>query len=837
MSTIEETTPLLFPGPFYLPVVLPPDRFWTIPTNYYKELKEQGVLVTAASANPTAPLEITVDGADVKQERKDGTELKLENVYALTAGFASLEQGHVVLRLWPSHFRNLVKSPIGQRPNRVVYGSLSLLSIEAAFKEHVAALPRFVPEIAWRLQNPGSTPLPSRADLQKFLLGQFMQGKARIYVEAGAALGTGSRSGSEMSMTFSCFFDPDDPQLPTIAIPVEDLIDNVQEPGRFLKFGGHPLVEAVSDFTITVNFTSRFQIWNNATHAYEPFAGHITLLATPPVPVVPEDFVPSVPIAVAHTNPFTGQIHLPGTVLPGRATIRFRYATTGLTVGNRTFDADIETDPHKARSHVDANFVNDHTYRAKYEVYPRYQAFIDDIAAQGEMEPLQLDRGNADDADQSKPTELLSLATAIEVLEVVLPDSLEPRIAFSQHELHAQIAGCEAFYKLDDIPSPADTFNLLVEGDSWTNYPLAFNDLYSHLDNLLQRQLLGGKSYNRIPLQHFGDRGDQMFVTVPGQTRQFDFTCDFLDEYPVDLIFCSAGGNDFAEPGISAYFDVEPFNAYINDDGYFDPYAAAQDLTPAELAQAKALMEISFAVLLKNHPWNLFLNGLPISQQKDEPTLRAELEQLVLNIGGDFGPTVQQIEDEQLDPSEVLQEIGTKVIANFPDDPDSATSPAAKLLLEAVFDLGPPSAFADARYTAIEARWRLLLKEAKKRGIPVLSHAYGYPLFSEAPASLLGLGRRGLSGPWFTRRFAEANIRDQRVQKMCLKAFLDRITLKVFDQFKTDYDFDYVDSRNANSEVERWRDELHLKSPGYTKIAKELFGKVQQRWPAFFKVL
>lgn len=853
------TTPILFPGPFYLPVILPPDRFFTLPTSYYKDLKDnKGVTVTASSPNPTAPLEITVGNADVEQERKNGEKLAVANVYAATAGFITLQQSNVVLRLWPGHFKNLVKSPIGQRPNRIVYGSLDAPSIQAAVSKHIAALPKIVLQESWTQTNSGIPP-EDEETLKAALLVRFMTGDASIYVDAGAPIGTGTRNGDDATLTLQTFFDPADPLLPTIPIPAEDLIDNAQELGRLRLFGGHPLVKAISDLDVTVNFSSQFLIWNNTTFSYEPFIGKpVTLLVTPPLPLLPEDLIPKLPVGGPQLTNQAGGINI--TVnLPSRATIRFRYGTANLTYGNRTFDTDIETDPHKARSYVDANSTNAHQYKAKFEVYPGYQAFIDDIAERGKWETVEKDRGNANEYDKSKPEDLISASVA--ALAVLLPDKLEPRIAFDQHELQSQIASLEAFYKLDVIPSKTTTFNFLVEGDSWTNYALAFNDLYSHLDAIFQRKLKPGMSYNRVPLQHFGDGSLQMFVTGLSGKRQWDFTMDFLREYRIDLILCSAGGNDFAEPGISNSFDVEPYDQYFTD-GYFDPYLAKTALTADQLAQAVSLMERSFAVMLNNHRWNFFVRNLTLANQKDEATLRAALDPLVNSIGTEYTPEriaelkaiVNQIGsglnlqaitdpvirfavDTAVDLTKdavweivfrtIIQDIGTKVIANFPDDPLSGGN--ADQLLKTVFDTRSTNdGYFDRRYAAVEANWRILLNAAKQLGIPVISHTYGYPLFKETPASLLGLGRAAITGPWFTHRFSEARLIDRRVQKCCLKAFLDQFERAVFSKFKTQYQFDYVDSRNFNSDVDLWRDELHLHSTGYKKIAEAVFAKAQQ---------
>jgi len=93
------------------------------------------------------------------------------------------------------------------------------------------------------------------------------------------------------------------------------------------------------------------------------------------------------------------------------------------------------------------------------------------------------------------------------------------------------------------------------------------------------------------------------------------------------------------------------------------------------MAVAKKLMLRSFAVLLRNHPWNIFIRN-PTATQLDEAAMTAALDPLLAAVGSDFGPTPAMLQAmgcpaRTRQPSkrgpDVLQPIGEKVIANFPD--------------------------------------------------------------------------------------------------------------------------------------------------------------------------
>src|SRR6185295_14982130 len=90
----------------------------------------------------------------------------------------------------------------------------------------------------------------------------------------------------------------------------------------------------------------------------------------------------------------------------------------------------------------------------------------------------------------------------------------------SQKGFLMRIRDSEKRYK-DTSVLPSNRFTLLLEGDSWLSYPpdggglfIQYSgDIYGQLDDVLSKQVEDKKlaTYIRFPLQHHGDRTDQMF--------------------------------------------------------------------------------------------------------------------------------------------------------------------------------------------------------------------------------------------------------------------------------------------------------------------------------------
>lgn len=774
-----------FIKPFFLPVVTPPEHLLSNPLTYYGDLEALGVGIVASSAGPGSPLEILIENPDTVYPVQDGK--AVSTVLAMTSGFVGLQQGELVLRVWTADFNALDKQPNGPpRANRIVFGSVDPSSIEVAIKLQIAALTDRILEESWT-QGSTDTP-PARAGLEGAFLQRFLAGDAEIFVKAGTPLGTAASivpitDPPVARLTLQTFFEAPDTAM---VVAPEDLIDNVLRPVHLTKFTRHPLLRAISG-PVSIRFRSRFFVWDNTPGArdYKPLENaDVTLFAGPDLtnpPDVFDDVTTTTPVISATTDA-AGYIDLFAPPIPSRAMIHFRYATTGRTFGLRAYAEDVATNAHKARQHLDASFENTKDYRAKYEIYPKYRDFTDDLAAHEDDEKYGEDRGN-----MSKKYD-----------------------RFTNRELMKHIAAFEACYKADVIPAAPATFNLLVEGDSWLNYPFAFNDIYGHLDQILWARKKPEITYNRVPLQHYGDRADQMFYAAsPTADRQWTYTRDFLAEYKFDLILASGGGNDMAEPGIGP--TDERYAAYMVE-GCFDPFAASAG--SADMATAERLMGQSFAILLRNHPWHAYATAEPL---RDEATLSARFDDLFAAMGKDFGPSNR--EQQALS----LQEIGHKVIAGFPDDVTLGDGSLEAQLIEEVFDV---TAF-NLRYASVKNNWQILLDEAALRQIPVISHTYGYPLFNEDPTSALGFEQETLAGPWFITRFSEAKITDRRVQKICLKVILDKFVTDVLVPLKSQYPlFDYVDIRNLNSSTDVWRDEMHLSGRGYRKIARKIYDLV-----------
>jgi lysophospholipase L1-like esterase len=789
-----------FITPFFLPVVHPPDKDFSNTLAYYDDLKTQGVKIVAASPSPGSPLEITIEKADVVHAEPHEDD-PMSTVYAMTSGFVSYQLGDLVLRVWTGDYNTLDKIENGPpRANRIVLGSLDPGSVETAIKKQIETLSDAVLEESWK--QTGSGVVPGRAPLETEFLARFMSGEAEVFVDAGTVLGTASITPETTNapvarMTLEAFFDPAGP-APPIAVAPEDLIDNALRPRYLPKFTNHPLLRAISG-PVQIHFLSRFLIWDNTpgVRDYIPLAnGQVTLLAGPDLTNLPDvDVTTDIEVVTATTNG-NGFIDLIAPPLPSRSLIHFRYATIGKTFGLRAYTEDVETNAHKARLHLNGNFENAKDYRAKFEVYPKYRDFANDLANHEDNEKYGLDRGT-----MSVVYDKIFQPLGIPVLKGIVPP-------ITHRDLMKHIAAFEASYKADVLPATNKTLNILVEGDSWLNYPFAFNDIYGHLDQILWANTKPDVTYNRAPLQHYGDRTDQMFfASSPTADRQWRITREFLSEYKIDLIFASGGGNDMAESGISN--DDESILRTYFSEGYFDPFLAKAALEPM-LGTAERLMRQSFAVLLNNHRWHFYFDqSVPL---KDEAAMSAMLQPLLAQLGKDFGP------DDLMQQANSLQEIGEKVIANFPDT-FSPGSPE-DLLIQAVFD---PIGFGQ-RYIDMKNNWKILLDEAAQRQIPVISHTYGYPLFNEEPTSITGSGKKAEAGPWFTLRFNEAKIIDRRIQKICLKVILDKFVTDVLNPLKAEYPlFDYADIRNLNSSSETWRDEMHLRSSGYRKIADKIY--------------
>ncbi|HYY93266.1 MAG TPA: hypothetical protein VE713_02015, partial [Pyrinomonadaceae bacterium] len=717
-------------------------------------------------------------------------------------GFVSYESGEMTLRVWPADFKSLAKLPDGPpRPNRIVYGSLDEDSVEEAIGEQVAELDDAVLKESWTQTNSGAA--PDRTALEAAFVERFMDGDAEVYVEAGAALGEAALIPAAVNapvarLTLAAFFDAAG-SPPSIEVAPEDLIDNALRPKLLLLFTGHPLVKAISG-PIQIHFKSRFLIWDNTpgVQDYVPFAnGQVTLLAGPnlsslSLPV--DTYVPAASPFLTDANGFIDVIAPP---LPARALIRFRYATTGNTYGVRTYTEDVETNPHKARQYVDNLLVNSKEYRAKYEFFPKYKSFVGDLADNSDDESYGADRGNMEKYEK------FIQPLALGAISGFIP-------AITHRDLMKHIRQFEEGYKASVIPPKSKTLNILCEGDSWLNYPVAFNDIYGHLDQFIWSKTKSDVTYNRIPLQHFGDRSDQMFyVASPADDRQWNYTRDALAEYKFDLIVVSGGGNDVAEPGVSN----RAAKAWLTDnftDGYFDPFLAQGTLSTADMDTAKRLMQLSFAVLLKNHRWRSYFD--PNVVLKDEAQMKAVLDPLLAALNQDFGPSDPQAQADSLD------EIGHKVIANFPDT--FAPGSNEELLFQEVLD---PAAFAQ-RFAAVKSNLTNLLDEAQSRGIPVITHTYCYPLFCEKPTSYFGEGNWRITGPWFGPRFREAKVLDRRIQKICLKVILDKFVTDILQPLKAAYPlFDYVDVRRLSASTDSWRDEMHLRGAAYREVARKIY--------------
>lgn len=815
---------------FYLPVVLPPFKDQGNPPGYYAAMKEDLETEITADAGEGS-LSITITNSDQLHPGDQFDQpVPFSTVFAPTAGFVSfypgsevvptpLQQtfepppginandvGTLVIRVWIRNLVDFLKPASSDEPraNRIALGWLAPSTVQAAFAAEITKLKTKVLKRAWE-EADGTADEPDRTDLETAFLQRFMTGQAEVFVSAGAVLGSAVSTSPHVSQVIlETFFQSPDQNQASQFLEVDTFIGNALDglsADAKALFDHHPLLEALN-VDIGIHFQSKFLIWDNSTFTYVPFADADVRLMK----------VGAGELART-TTAANGLIDLtlsPTAQLKKNDLIYFEYATFNKQFGARTFAEDIRTDSHRAGIYLNPSHENTHEYRAKHEIFPKYISFNEQMATNIE-EKFEKDRGNFIEGETTTGT--LNVATG---------------------KLLRDFEAFEKFYKAGSLPAANTTFNVLVEGDSWFNYPLDLDgDIYRHLDDMLRKNRKPGITYNSIPLQHYGDRSDQMFGLDPqGELTQWHFLEDILSEYKIDLIVCSGGGNDFAEPGIGNDTKLLPYKDCFTD-GYFDPYKAANELHPLQLASAQRLMRKSFAALLKNHRWHFYLRGDNIANQLNKDQVFTDLNSKLLAL-----PEIQADEKAFGEPRLAWQQpymegIGTQVIANFPERftlPNPNGDDYDKLLTS-VFD----AAWYEERFDSVIANLKTLLDCAKVLNIPVISHSYGYPFFNEEPTTYLGWGDP-LTGPWFGPRFREAQVFDRRIQRICLKVILDNYLGSVLYPLQQNYPlFDFVDVRNTNSKVERWRDEMHLTKHGFKEIAEAIYDKVKARFPAFFE--
>lgn len=815
---------------FYLPVIFPPSKEQGAPSAYYAGIESMGTQVTLDSPGSDGALEITITNShQVHPGNQFDPPLPFFTVFAPTSGSARFypgsavlptpnqveidpplgvsvaDIGSVLIRVWISDFADFIETPSADPPpaNRILVSWLDPLTVRAAFAAEIKKYKDNVLQESW--ENAGGTEtLPDRDGLEEAFLERFMTGDAEIFVEAGTVIGSAvSTPSNDAKAKIQAYFESTDPVV-SVFTEVDDLIEKASAQP---DYENHPVPKAANgDQHIT--FNSKFTVWDRQQRKYVPFAQKAVKLMKGS----------GIEVDYQTTNTNGEFVGLQAT-LKKRELIYFEYSTMNETIGGRLFEEDIKTESHPAGKYVKDN-VNQQTYKAHYSFYDHYAAFIDALSANADTEQFEEDRGNADKGENSKKSK-----------HKVLPGN-------NQHQFLEEIKKSENLYRSGITPEKM--FVVLYEGDSWFNYPLAYGDIYGHLhkQKLSNSQTFKDKgiTYLSFPLQHYGDRSDQMFESGPG--KQWNHLKDLLSEFKIDLIVCSSGGNDIAEPGVSNS------NTYLSHDRFFtnqhfDPWKAQTD--PIELDQVQKdnlLRQVgkSFAVLLQNHRWSLYLDGKPEVAQLSEgdmtPTLQAKLDDLATEMGKDKNTWLGG-------SGAVSQEIGRRVSQHVPgkvttdsvtgiETPGKTTLPGSvgdshDQLLAAVFHVGRYQ----ARLLSVKNNWTTFLAHVQSLGIPVIAHSYCYPFFSEKATSALGEGNLRFTGPWFAPRFKEANIIDRRVKDICLKTIVDNYVGYVLEPLKTSFDnFHYVDVREENQADARWRDEMHLKNDGFEVVAEKIYAVI-----------
>ena len=838
-------TPQLF-----LPIIPPPDIDQSDPASAYAAV---GAQVTVDDTLGGNGLQITIGNPDATLPASHyANPLPLSTVCATARGFvtfypsnlplptpdgkpitippemAGLDIGTIIENVWPADHKTLDDVVVSAElpPTHIAYLCVDRLSVQAAFTQLVTNVPTKALAKSW-IDTGGSGSPPDLTTLRNLFVQRAMTGAAAIYVTAGSPLGKAAKisivpSGGGPPVTAARFIlqtysyivppvqaSPPPPQS-TFCDPesMPDDIYEIENGSSPNLFEDHPLV-AVNDSAAPVFFKSQFLIWDSSNRSFTPLPGREILLHH-----IDGD---SDTVVATGTTATDGTINISAS-LARRDQIQFEVDLTSAPnpIANRTYLVNLKTAVERVKKHLDATRTNTNVYRLKYRVAHDYRTFYLALRANVDNEPFQKDRGSTE---------------AIKSIARLFPNFLMRKM----DDFEDFYAG-ENAYAGSGLPS--GEFNILFEGDSWLSYPIGGGDvsdgvhlddsIFVHFNRALAKRLKKlNQQYNRIPLQHHGDRSDQMFGPSPpdGTPVQWTFTQNFLDEYKFNLIVLSAGGNDIAEPGMSDHlpgpwlddFDEGPITTYPNfyTNNVFDPNHI--DSTTSDKAMFDRRLGESFAALLKNHPWNFYLRGSMPPNPDSAAVVKTKLDAFLSALN--LSTTVLDQSNDYSDDD--VKAAGAAIINALKNAtltfPDSANDPYNQLLA-AIFDKDRMS----QRYTSIRTNIETLLAYTEPRNINVLTHTYCYPMFQQVPTMLVAGGIH-VAGPWFRPRFLQANIQSWFVRMICLKALIDIHVQLVLGPLKKNYShFNYVDLRGLNQDPLLWHDELHLTNAGFATAAQAI---------------
>jgi lysophospholipase L1-like esterase len=102
-------------------------------------------------------------------------------------------------------------------------------------------------------------------------------------------------------------------------------------------------------------------------------------------------------------------------------------------------------------------------------------------------------------------------------------------------------------------------------------------------------------------------------------------------------------------------------------------------------------------------------------------------------------------------------------------------------------------------------------------GLPILVHGYAYALPSGRPVVQILWG--GLIGPWLLPALTRFRITDPDLQRKVIRFFVDTYNDQLASLARQLKNFLYVNCRDIVNDSD-WRDELHLRPPGFRKVAR-----------------
>ena len=321
----------------YLMPIIPPPASGTSPASHYATVLS-GLSGWGVTAGANQGLQMSFTGPAHQLYAMSGGE-----VWFVPAGQplptsgqeASPGGGTVVLKTWAVDFTDLKKKlpPNVSPPTKVLYLNVRESTFRTEIETRLQNATQGEIDAGWFTTN--IAPPSSRAAAEAFLLSEVMAGNWRIWVEAGASLGSAelANAGDALSPTQLDirFVASDDTDMS----PMMQLRSMPSWAGP--DWTGHPLVEGSSGFPLTLNAHVAFEVYNLTSKAFERLPQNVPVDLMDFDPIFGDDV-----LATAQTDA-NGIAHFSGVPDVEGSDIYFLAKPGGMTHAGHTLPAQWST--------------------------------------------------------------------------------------------------------------------------------------------------------------------------------------------------------------------------------------------------------------------------------------------------------------------------------------------------------------------------------------------------------------------------------------------------------------------------------------------------------------